>query len=149
MAHTSHDRRPRSVRGLDEGLAGIGMAEVERPVDAGDHDRHRQVGWFCIALDPLLPQRCGVGAGVEQHLFDAQLACFFNPPHMHALAADTVFVHRRRLQHGDAETLASQRVRERGTGDASTDYQHVRNSHARPLDPETTRATVTEVDDTF
>ena len=58
----------------------------------------------------LLPDRRDVGAGVHEHLFDAELRGLLHAPGVHALAPHPVLVLGRGLEHGHAEPVARQRV---------------------------------------
>ena len=114
---------------VQQRLARVGVAQVQGPVDARRHDRHRDLARLGLALRVLLPQRRHMGACREQEPFDPELPRLGDSPYLHALAPHPVLERHRRLEHGDVDTCGCARGR-------ATNLR----SHHRPPPPTGPRA---------
>ena len=72
-----------------------------------------------------------VAAGLKQQVVKPELVSFGDPPTMHLLAAHAVAVRDLALEDKDAHSVFGEPLRERGTGQAAADRDHVVSlSHA-------------------
>ncbi len=132
LRHSSDHRRACGRRSIEERLACVGMTEVERPFDAGDHDVHGDRHGSGNVLVVLVPHRGDVRASGEEHVFDAERSGLSDAPRLHALAAHAVRKLGRGLEHRHTRALSSERVGQGGAGDSSADDDDISGrGHAR------------------
>ena len=141
VAHAAYHRGA-GIRGeTDQQRARLGVSQVQRAGDVGDHradgDRRRDriVGREAVGVGD--PGRGDVSTRVEHGLLDAELARLGDPPRHHRLAAYAVLVLFGRLEHGDVESVARQRGRERTARDPAADDDHV--GHVRAFSTGTSK----------
>ena len=138
VADPADHRGPGRRGGVEQGLAGQGVSEVEAARDTLDHQGHGDL----VAHDPVLvdavPHRGVVRTGGDQVALEAEGLRFGDAPGLHALAPDAVGELGAGLEDRHPEPGVGQGTPQRRAPDAPAHDHHVRCRAHQVIRPQPT-----------